>query len=44
MSAGPAGAEADALANQADAMEAAGENAEEAIDEADVNASEVNAM
>lgn len=38
------GAEAAALENQADALEAQGENAEEAIDEADVNASNVNAM
>ncbi len=38
------GAEAAALENQADALEAAGENAEEAIDDADVNASQVNAM
>jgi hypothetical protein len=38
------GAEAAALENQADALDAAGANAEEAIDEADVNASEVNAM
>ena len=37
-------AEAAALENQADALEAQGENAEEAIDEADVNASNVNAM
>ena len=36
--------EAAALENQADALREAGENAEEAIDEADVNASEVNAM
>ena len=38
------GAEADALENQADALRAQGENAEEAIDEADVNAANVNAM
>ena len=38
------GAEAANLENQADALREAGENAEEAIDEADVNASEVNAM
>lgn len=36
--------EAAALENQADALREAGENAEQAIDEADVNASEVNAM
>jgi hypothetical protein len=39
-----AGAEAANLENQADQLRDAGENAEEAIDEADVNASEVNAM
>lgn len=39
-----AGAEANALANQADALREEGENAEEAIDESDVNAQEVNAM
>ena len=38
------GAEAAALENQADALEEQGEQAEEAIDEADVNASNVNAM
>lgn len=38
------GAEANALANQADALRQEGENAEEAIDESDVNAQEVNAM
>ena len=38
------GAEAATLENQADALREAGENAEEAIDDADVNASEVNAM
>ena len=32
------------LANQSDALRQAGENAEEAIDEADVNAQNVNAM
>ena len=32
------------VANQADALREAGENAEEAIDEADVNAQNVNAM
>ena len=37
-------AEAAALQNQADALRNAGENAEEAIDEADVNAQNVNAM
>lgn len=37
-------AEAAALENQADALEEQGEKAEEAIDEADVNASNVNAM
>ena len=34
----------EALANQAGALSDAGENAEEAIDEADVNAADVNAM
>jgi ABC-type glycerol-3-phosphate transport system substrate-binding protein len=38
------GAEAAALENQADALEEQGERAEEAIDESDVNASNVNAM
>jgi hypothetical protein len=38
------GAEAANLSNQADALRDAGENAEEAIDEADVNANNVNAM
>jgi hypothetical protein len=38
------GAEAANLANQADALREEGENKEEAIDEADVNAAEVNAM
>jgi ABC-type glycerol-3-phosphate transport system substrate-binding protein len=38
------GAEAAALENQADALEEQGEKTEEAIDEADVNASNVNAM
>lgn len=38
------GAEAAALENQADALKEQGEKAEEAIDEADVNASNVNAM
>ena len=38
------GAEAAALENQADALEEQGERTEEAIDEADVNASNVNAM
>ena len=38
------GAEADALENQADALEEKGEKAEEAIDAADVNAANVNAM
>ena len=38
------GAEAAALENQAEALEEQGEQAEEAIDEADVNASNVNAM
>lgn len=37
-------AEAAALENQADALEAEGERREEAIDEADVNAAQVNAM
>ena len=37
-------AEAAALENQADALEAQGQKAEEAIDEADVNAANVNAM
>ena len=37
-------AEAAALENQADALEDTGEAKEEAIDEADVNASNVNAM
>ena len=37
-------AEADALANQADALEEQGQRTEVAIDEADVNASNVNAM
>ena len=37
-------AEAEALGNQADALKAEGENKEEAIDEADVNAEAVNAM
>lgn len=37
-------AEADALENQADALENEGEAREEAVDEADVNASNVNAM
>ena len=37
-------AEADALANQADALANEGAAAEEAIDEADVNAAQVNAM
>ena len=32
------------LANQSDALREAGENAEEAIDDADVNAQNVNAM
>lgn len=39
-----AGAEAANLENQADALRQEGENAEEAIDEADVNANQVNAM
>ncbi|HET9399248.1 MAG TPA: hypothetical protein VFO45_10575 [Sphingomicrobium sp.] len=38
------GVEADALENQADALREEGEDKEEAIDEADVNASNVNAM
>jgi hypothetical protein len=38
------GAEAANLANQADALREEGENKEEAIDEADVNAQDVNAM
>ncbi len=38
------GAEADALENQADALREEGEAKEEAIDEADVNAANVNAM
>jgi hypothetical protein len=38
------GAEADALENQADALRDEGEKKEEAIDEADVNAANVNAM
>lgn len=38
------GAEAANLENQADALRDAGENAEEAIDDADVNAEKVNAM
>lgn len=37
-------AEAAALENQADQLQAAGENAEEAIDATDVNANAVNAM
>ena len=37
-------AEADALENQADALRDEGKAKEEAIDEADVNASNVNAM
>jgi len=37
-------AEAANLANQADALRNAGENAEEAIDKADVDANQVNAM
>ena len=36
--------EAAALENQADQLRAAGENAEEAIDDADVGANNVNAM
>jgi hypothetical protein len=38
------GMEAEALENQADALREEGENREEAIDAADVNASAVNAM
>ena len=38
------GAEAAALENQADALEEQGERTEEAIDEADVNAANVNGM
>jgi len=38
------GAEAANLENQADALREEGENREEAIDEADVNANNVNAM
>ncbi len=38
------GAEAANLENQADALREEGENREEAIDEADVNANQVNAM
>lgn len=38
------GATADALENQADALREEGEDKEEAIDAADVNASAVNAM
>lgn len=38
------GAEAATLENQAAALREAGENAEEAIDDADVNAQQVNAM
>ena len=38
------GAEADALENQADALRDEGKAKEEAIDEADVNAANVNAM
>ena len=38
------GAEAAALENQADALKEEGENKEEAIDKADVNAAAVNAM
>lgn len=37
-------AEAAALENQADALDDEGERREEAIDEADVNAAQVNAM
>ncbi len=40
----PMRAEADALENQADALREEGEDKEEAIDEADVNAAAVNAM
>jgi hypothetical protein len=36
--------EADALENQADALREEGENKEEAVDKADVNAAAVNAM
>jgi hypothetical protein len=38
------GAESDMLENQADALREEGEDKEEAIDEADVNAANVNAM
>ena len=38
------GAEADALENQADALEATGDAKEDAIDDADTNAANVNAM
>ena len=38
------GVEADVLENQADALREEGEDREEAVDEADVNASAVNAM
>jgi hypothetical protein len=38
------GAESDALENQADALRDEGENAEAAVDSADVNAAAVNAM
>jgi hypothetical protein len=38
------GAESDVLENQADALREEGEDKEEAIDEADVNAANVNAM
>ncbi len=38
------GAESDALENQADALREEGEAKEDAIDDADVNASNVNAM
>ena len=37
-------AEAEALENQADALEETGESKEDAIDDADVNAANVNAM
>ncbi|MCF2513623.1 hypothetical protein LVY65_00880 [Sphingomonas sp. G124] len=37
-------AESDALENQADALREEGENKEEAVDKADVNAAAVNAM
>jgi len=37
-------AEAEALENQAEALEEEGENRAEAVDEADVNAANVNAM